>query len=311
MASSKSSPGPHDRRVDPATGTLPPKPRCIRITKTTGKRCRRDAIGRTKLCKSHKALAEAEAATKAAEAANGESDGFEDGEEQGTGPANPANPTPEGIARGGAMTKTKKEAARNLGKFVINEQARTALTKLGRHDAATATDPRQTLLDMVASAWRQQQVWEQMLAAVPDDDWQFVGVTPVPGSQLSAKGARIEAIQKYLGDATKAAARISKLAIDAGIEERLVRLAEEQSAMLADTVKAGILAAMAILIRELRIKPAVAERVLAEALGSAAHHLQLLAAGAEQDPEDPAAEPVPSYAVVDGHFTKVDTEKGA
>lgn len=310
MASSRSSPGPHDRRVDPLTGELPPKPKCVQLTRL-GKRCTRDAIGRSKLCKSHKDQAEAKAAL-ANENKKERHTTDESRAEHLAKLAGPdgdrlrqAQPTPAGIVRGGAATSVQKEAKRRsqagLGTFVINEQSRLALAKLGNPNAKTATDPRQTLLDTVASAWRQQQVWEQMLALVPEEDWQYVGMIPVPGSTLSAKGARIEAIQKYLGEATKSAARISKLAIDAGIEERLVRLAEEQSAMIADTVKAGILAAMAAVMREVRLSKAQHDTILDEALGSAATHLRLLAAGGQ--PEE-FGEPTS-----EGQF--VEVQKGA
>lgn len=315
MASSRNSPGPHDRRVDPQTGELPDKPKCIKITKL-GRRCTRDAIGRSKLCKSHKAIADNQAAL-AEERKRPWADNETNNARRKTSaakfgpdaPTGKASPTPTGIMRGGITTQVKKEGKRRaLGNFVINEQARAALAKLGNPNAKTATDPRQTLLDTVASAWRQQQVWEQMLALVPEEDWAFVGMTPVPGSQNSAKGARIEAIQKYLGEATKSAARISKLAIDAGIEERLVRLAEEQSAMIADTVKAGILAAMAALVRELRLSVPVQDRIYAEAIGAAATHLRLLEAGIAGDQELP---PAATATTVEGEFTEVHQAKGA
>lgn len=292
MASSRNSPGPHDRRVDPETGQLPPRPQCVKLTKTTGRRCKRDAIGHSKLCKSHKAQAEAELALAKQQKRTREPDEERKAANTARMAKNPvAQPTPDGIMRGGIATQVQKEAkTRALGSFVVKEQARNALQRLGNPNAKVLTDPRQTLLDTVSSAWRQQQVWEQMLALVPEEDWAFVGMIPVPGSQNSAKGARIEAIQKYLGEATKSAARISKLAIDAGIEERLVRLAEEQSAMIADTVKAGILAAMASLVRELRLSKTQQARVLDEALGSAATHLRLLAAGlsTENNTDQPA-----------------------
>lgn len=267
MASSKSSPGPHDRRPGNE------REQCVKLTHL-GKRCRRFAVGRSKLCKSHHAQV---AAAQQAEA----NATTEEDPKPWRGPRradgsipDPPDPSPGDYMKGGIATTVKKQG---LAKFVINEQARAALAKLGKADPTH--DPRQTLLDTVNSAWRQRQVWEQMLATIPEDDWQYVGVTPVPGSILSAKGARIEAIQKHLGDATKAAARISKLAIDAGIEERLVRLAEEQSALIADTVRAGILAAITRLVAELRLSPAAQERALEAAVSSAATHLRLLAAG--------------------------------
>lgn len=294
MASSKGSPGPHDRKS--------PRTQCVKINKYNNKRCRHDAIGRTKLCKLHAAEAAARAAqerevdpefplptetrtsadtqTLATEVAT--DDSVPTHNNLGMGGTEP-QPTIEGSRRGGASTAMRKIHSKNLSKFVINEQSRLMLQRLGDPRARTATDPRQTLLDAVASSWRQAQVWEQMLSAVPPEDWEYVGVTPVPGSLGSAKGARIEAMQKYLGEATKSAARISKLAIDAGIEERLVRIAEEQAAMIAGTVKAGIIAAMVSLVRSLKLSPKAEAEALDAALGSAAVHLRQLAAGLATD----------------------------
>jgi hypothetical protein len=102
-----------------------------------------------------------------------------------------------------------------------------------------------------------------------------VGKVPIPGQLDSARGARIETIQRFLTEATKTAARTSKLAIDAGIEERLVRLAEEQSALIADTVRAGVIAG----IGTLRLSPQAEAAAIEAALGQAATHLRALAAG--------------------------------
>lgn len=246
----------------------------------TSRRCKRDAIGRSKLCKAHQSKADYQKQSVL--------DG--NGKVSRRRTPSPNYVDPPGVdyedvqtvaTLGGTGSSVVKQQRRALATFVINEQSRAALQKLGKTDASA--DPRQTLLDTVASAHRQRIVWEQMLAAIPEDDWQYVGIVPVPGSQLSSRGARIEAIQKHLADATKAAARISKLAIDAGIEERLVRLAEEQSAMIADTVRAGIMAALASLVRELRLSSVQSARVLDEALSSAATHLRLLATGVDPD----------------------------
>lgn len=280
MASSKGSLGPHDRR--PGN----PRTQCIRFT-TLGKRCKRFAVGRSKLCKSHQNQAELErdqALPPEERAGNIDPD---TGLKLGATGAPPPDPSMADHVRGGIETSLVKASRKQLAAFVISQQARVALRKLGRHDPTT--DPRKTLLDAVASAHQQRQVWEQMLAVVPEADWQYVGVTPVPGSQLSAKGARIEAIQRHLSDATKVAARTSKLALDAGIEERIVRLAEEQSAMIADTVRAGILAAIVSLTTELKLRPHAIKSATDAALGSAALHLKLLAAGAEQAEADQAS----------------------
>jgi hypothetical protein len=141
-----------------------------------------------------------------------------------------------------------------------------------------------------------------MLASVPEDDWSQVGTVPIPGLLSSQRGSRIEVIQKNLSEATKVAARMSKLAIDAGIEERLVRLAEEQSALIADTVRAGVIAAIGALEAQGLISPAMASQAQEAALVSAATHLRLLAAGNEDiidgSAEDISAGRAPHLATV-------------
>lgn len=244
MASSKGSPGPHDRKAGV------PRTQCIAQTRA-GKRCQRfTAHGHGKLCKFHRDQAEA----------------LRRGER--TGPANPVDPSLADVYRGG------------LTQFVINVQAKAALAKIGL-EPSPGFDPKTALMATVESSWRQQRAWEAMLASVPEEDFAHIGVVPIPGQMATSRGARIEIIQKFLGESTKNAARVSKLAIDAGIEERLVRLAEEQSALIADTVKAAILAAVAALASQLRLDPTSITAAQDRALGAAAGHLRMLAAGGQ------------------------------
>lgn len=234
MASSKNSPGVHDR--PPGA----PRQRCIKLTKGNH-RCTRWATAGTKLCTVHYRGA--------------------------------STLTDEGRARKAVSRSLTLSASR----FVLNEQANDALRKLGLPQSRT--DPKVTLLDAVRSSWQQAQVWEGMLASIPDEDWAQVGKVPIPGQLDSARGARIETIQKFLLEATKVAARTSKLAIDAGIEERLVRLAEEQSALIADTVRAGLIAG----IGSLHLSHQAEAAAIAAAIGQAATHLRALAAGASDE----------------------------
>lgn len=277
MPSSKSSPGPHDR--DPNK----PRQQCIAINRFNGKRCRRWATqGRTKLCRLHFAKAKNDPAyaeavtkpvTKGAKGTAGSSTGIQEG--PGGGP----DPSPGDSVRAGVSMNLKKQS-KSATALVISAQSKAALAKLGQpyDPSATRQDPKEVLLALVASAWQQAQVWQAMLATVPDADWAKVGMTPVPGDPVSSKGARIEAIQKFLGEATKTAARISKMAVDAGIEERLVRIAEEQQALIADTVRAGLIAGIA----QLHLNPQAEKAAIEAALGSAANHLRRLAAGTDE-----------------------------
>jgi len=219
-----------------------PRQRCIKLTRA-GQRCTRLATTGTKLCRPH--LEEIK----------------------------PREATTEELTRRGVTRSVRT----NVSKFVLNMQAKDALAKLGLN--ATRTDPKVALLDAVRSSWQQAQVWEAMMASVPEEDWEHVGKVPIPGSLNSARGARIETIQRFLTESTKTAARTSKLAIDAGIEERLVRLAEEQSALIADTVRAGLIAGIGILHLSVEAERAA----ISAAVGSAATHLRALAAGANED----------------------------
>lgn len=222
--------------------------RCVRQT-TQGKRCKFWSTRGSRLCRMHKEEIQIEA-----------------------------------VAGQGQRSSMSKQVQRNATKFVLNLQAREALKKLGIEERVT--DPKQVLMDTVRSAWRQRQVWEAMLNSVPEEDWSSLGDIPIPGRPATARGARIEIIQKFLGEATKNASRASKLAIDAGIEERLVRLAEEQAALIADTVRAGLIAG----IGSLHLSPAAEALALQAAVGSAATHLRTLAAGDEKIIEGIAVE---------------------
>lgn len=286
MPSSRNRPGPHDRR--PEAG---PRPRCIALNRINGLRCRRLVTkGKTQLCRVHLAKAKAapdfeaylEELTKPP--TTGPSRPIEGRKKSvGATEANPdytVDPKPEDLVKRG-ITTTVIRQHKSATALVISAQAKRALEKLGQpYDPnATRHDPKEVLLALVASAWQQQQVWEAMLAAIPDEDFNSIGMTPIPGDPLTSKGTRIEAIQKFLDQATKTASRISKMAIDAGIEERLVRLAEEQQALIADTVRAGLVAAVADLVRSLRLSPADEANLLQSALGAAATQLRALASG--------------------------------
>lgn len=276
MASSKNSPGPHDR----APGV--PRQRCIKLRTATGGRCTRWATsGSAKLCRQH--LEEAKPVKPETIVQTQVSKGVKADArrlEVGLMPRRPAGMAPSN--------------------FVLNMQAREALERLGKPVGAH-DDPKQVLLEVVRSSWQQVQVWESMLRSVDPSDWGFVGTPPIMGVPKSARGARIEAIQRYLGECTKTAARASSLAINAGLEERLVRLAEEQSILIADTVRAGIVAG----IGALHLSSEAELAAINLAVGGAAGHLRALAAG-------PADDRVPgSNEIYDGIAVEVERSRRA
>lgn len=252
------------KRKPPTTSTGAPRSRCIRIAPTTGNRCKYYSYNpRSKLCKTHEDEALIASGLKPRHMKDPDKIAAKVAEAQ--------------------VTKVVKSTARNISNFVVTQQARAALAQLGS-DYATRMDrdPKRVLLESVRSAHEQRQVWEAMLAAIPEEDWAMVGTPGLPGSIELSRGVRIEKISQFLAESTKSAARISKLAIDAGIEERLVRLAEEQSALIADTVRAGVIAAIDALLKAGTLTAAGAELAKAAALGAAATHLRQLAAGGKE-----------------------------
>lgn len=297
MASSRNRPGPHDKRPK---GSVPnQRDRCVQLTRV-GRQCTRRPTQGSNLCKPHKAQAERARAGLP-----------EPQTERGAhlrGKSTPSSQVKGGLtseikAKGAALgaptlPRSSNEAKTthpdlwagfdsrkgSLTAFVVSEQSKEALRKLGVPEALEHFDPKQTLLDTVQSAWRQRQIWEAMLNNIPEVDWGFLGMPPIPGIAESSRGARIEVIQKFLSEATKVAARASKLAIDAGIEDRLVRLAEEQSALIADTVRAALVAAIGSLAQAKLITPEAEAQALQVAVGSAANHLRALAATGDQPP---------------------------
>lgn len=296
-SSTKKSIYPHAR--SPEAG---PRSQCIAINRVNGKRCRRLVTkGRAKLCRLHLAMVRAnpelegdltsgpQPKPKLTPAQQVKADRL-------TGSEGSDRPIEAAVKRGITTSLTRRH--KSATQLVLTANAKNALRKLGQpyDPSAQRQDPKEVLLGLVASAWLQQQVWAAMLDAIPNEDWQWIGVTPIPGNQATSKGVRIEQIQKLLGDATQRAARISKMAIDAGIEERLVRLAEEQQALIADTVRAGLIAAMAGFVQQLHLTKAQEAQALDAALGAAANHLRRLASGAPPE-------------VIDGVATVIDKSK--
>jgi hypothetical protein len=214
MPSSYARPGPHDK-IDPVTGRKAPRAYCTYL-KANGKHCMRfRSSGATKLCRFHIEVAsgQANAASASRKAAN-RNPAIAKAGTRGGGPI----PRVVDLTKA-SMTTHLVNKAKSATAYVIDYQARQALEKLRNPAALDQTvDPRMVLLDSVNSAWRQRQVWEAMLASVPDEDYAHIGEIPLPGgfgghgdhfelANPSARGARIEAIQKMLSEATKIAAR--------------------------------------------------------------------------------------------------------
>lgn len=174
-----------------------------------------------------------------------------------------------------AVAATGKLTPSQANNVYVTERAKQALEKLGQSTDLNSLDPKLVLLDMVHTAHQQVLLWKAMLMATPDEDWANLGMPPIPGLKATAGGARIEVVQKHLEAAIKNAAKISATAITAGLSERMVRLAEEQSALIADTVRAATIAA----IGSLKLTPQAEAAAIDAAMGAAANHLRALSIG--------------------------------
>lgn len=165
---------------------------------------------------------------------------------------------------GTAVAKRRQAVNAEIAKTVA------ALKKLGVD--VVQRDPREVLLEQVYNA----SAMEQALAGlIRDLDEKHVskmgavdyittddGVVPVPDPLGSIAQARLDLYAQWMDRA----ARVAKMALDAGIEERLVRLAEGQASLIVQTMK-NVLA-------QLDLTPEQLER----ASKLAANELRLLAA---------------------------------
>ena len=146
-----------------------------------------------------------------------------------------------------------------------------ALHKLGLEPQER--DPREVLLEAVYTSASMAQalqglvrdLTEKHLEGIGELDFQpdgEGGVVPVP----DRKGSIAEARLTLLGTWTDRAARVAKMALDAGIEERMVRLAESQAQVIVRTLRA--------VLEQLDLTPTQ----LAKAQELAASEFRLLAA---------------------------------
>lgn len=145
-----------------------------------------------------------------------------------------------------------------------------ALKKLGVE--VVQRDPREVLLEQVynsaamaqALAGMIRDLEERQLKAIGDIDYISTddGVVPVPDPEGSVAQARLDLYAQWVDRA----ARVAKMALDAGIEERLVRLAEGQATLIVQTMRN--------VLTQLDLTPEQLER----ASKLAANELRLLAA---------------------------------
>lgn len=129
------------------------------------------------------------------------------------------------------------------------------LTKLLKKVGAAGQahrDPREVLLDTVTRAHQMVAVLDSMIQEFTAEDMELLGyegdievvavgrvATAIP-TPKALKASHIKAVLDLHGKWVAEAARISKATVSAGIEDRLVRLAEQQSRVVADVIRATI-----------------------------------------------------------------------
>lgn len=124
--------------------------------------------------------------------------------------------------RHGGRTKGAKEGAtRRLSKH--------ALMKLG---VPITVEPRQALLDQVYTAYGMQQAASLLAQQIRPEDLN----SDNEDIRMAAR-AKLSLLSEW----TDRVARVSKMALDAGIEERLVKLAERQGDAIVAIVRAIVL----------------------------------------------------------------------
>lgn len=130
-------------------------------------------------------------------------------------------------------------------------------------------DPREALLDLVHQSWSLKEALQFLVNDLEEEEVKGIGemerVTDEMGSTSlipHSGGAKAQIRIKLLEGAMDRAARLSKSALDAGIEERMVRLAEQQANTVAEVIRIavqGLPEDMAILViqrtaNELRLR---------------------------------------------------------
>lgn len=127
--------------------------------------------------------------------------------------------------------------------------ATQALRSLGEKvEPWERVDPREALLDIVHQAFTVKNAMQFLLNDSSEADFGAIGtMVEIDGGEGVGPimvphkgGVKAERRLKLFNDAMDRCARVSKLALDAGIEERMVKLAERQSETIADVIRAAV-----------------------------------------------------------------------
>jgi hypothetical protein len=122
------------------------------------------------------------------------------------------------------------------------------LQKLGIEvPPAERVDPREVLLEAVQQAWAIREALRFLTTNLTESEVEGMGKvikvrTPEGGVSVipHTGGMHAQNVLKMYNDALVQSARLSKVAIDAGVEERMVKLAERQAEIIISVIKAAV-----------------------------------------------------------------------
>lgn len=129
----------------------------------------------------------------------------------------------------------------------------------------TMKDPRDALLETVSICAQMRDGILELIKALEPEDYERIGELQSPGMASifpdASRGARAEILLNMLAEWTMNTAKAAKLALDAGVEERLVKLAEQQNKIIVEAVIGGLIdASVPTELRE-PIRAAIANRL--------------------------------------------------
>lgn len=177
-----------------------------------------------------------------------------------------AKPIPGGtrcVRHGGKAPQVRAAAARRVALQTLDHE----MTVLGIRDQYPDVDPAAALLRVVSSTHAEVLYLEQRVAELDDQDlaWGKVqhekGVGPEGPIDKTTEKATEHVLVTQLRDARDRLARYSTMALRAGIEERRVRMAEDNAALIAGAIQ-RVLAALDLTETQQAQVPTVVPAVL-------------------------------------------------
>lgn len=170
---------------------------------------------------------------------------------------------------GGKSPQAKKAAANRLATIKAGQDMAKAVRTLGIVDKYPDIDPGKALLEEISRTWAHVQWLAGKVGELSDDDlvWGRVqhekGIGPEgPIDKETEKSEPNAWYQLYLQE-RKHLTQVSAAALKAGIEERKIRLAEEQGALVARVIR-SILDALQLSPAQWDLVPSIVPNALRE-----------------------------------------------